>query len=66
MIDKDGSLHCDNCGKEILLNLAITEGRAEFYCPRCHVYHKIIASTAQVSSPLLTNAQRGANINLTT
>ena len=54
MIDRDGSLRCDNCNKEILLSLEIIEGEAKFYCPRCHHYHEIRASTAQVSKLDLT------------
>ena len=42
MITKDG-LRCDGCGKMLALRL---EGELEIYCPRCHHYHKIQASTA--------------------
>lgn len=32
MIDKDGNLRCDQCGKKLGENL---EGRIEIVCPRC-------------------------------
>ena len=58
MINKNGSLVCDSCHKEILLRVTLQEGKIEFYCPRCHHYQKIQASTAQVKIPLLTNSEK--------
>lgn len=37
MIDKDGHLHCNKCGKEHALKL---EGKLEWYCPRCHFFNR--------------------------
>jgi len=37
MIDSNGHLHCDKCGKEHLLSL---EGKVTWYCPRCHHFNK--------------------------
>ena len=54
MIDKNGALRCDDCGKMVLLHVSLTEAALEFYCPRCHHYHKIQASTTQVAH--LTNS----------
>ena len=50
----ENSLRCANCGKEILLSLVMTEGEVTFYCPRCHYYHKISASTTQSGTQGLT------------
>jgi len=50
MIDKNGSLRCYNCDKEILLSLEMIEGKVKFYCPRCHHYQEIKASTTQLST----------------
>lgn len=36
-------IRCPTCGKMIAMRL---EGELEFYCPRCHVHHTIVASTA--------------------
>jgi phage FluMu protein Com len=36
MIDSNGNLRCDNCGKKLGENL---EGRIEIVCPRCHYYN---------------------------
>ena len=44
MIDQNG-VRCEGCGKLLALRL---EGELEIYCPRCHRYSKIIASTAQI------------------
>ena len=53
MIDSKGALRCNACGKEILLRVTLQEGNIEFYCPRCHHYQKIIASTAQYLTNLV-------------
>lgn len=37
MIDSQGHLRCDNCGKEVALKL---EGRLEWYCSRCRFYNR--------------------------
>ena len=37
MIDQNGHLHCNNCGKEHALKL---EGKLEWYCPRCHYFNR--------------------------
>ena len=60
MIDSKGALHCDNCGKMVLLRVNLTEADLEFYCPRCHYYHKIQASTTQIATPPLTNLTESA------
>jgi len=39
------SIKCEQCGKMIALRL---EGELEFYCPRCHHYQKLVASTAMI------------------
>jgi len=44
MIDGRG-IRCEQCGKQIALRL---EGELELYCPRCHHYQKIVASTCQM------------------
>lgn len=59
MIDKNGALRCDGCDKMLALRL---EGELEIYCPRCHYYNKIQASTAQVKIPLLTNSEKAFTI----
>ena len=37
MIDFNGHLRCDKCGKEHALKL---EGKLEWYCPRCHFFNR--------------------------
>ena len=63
MIAPDGSLRCSNCDKEIMVFLEMTEGRARFYCPRCHYYEEIKASTAQVIKEGLINSFKSATIS---
>ena len=62
MIDKDGSLRCDSCNKEILLSLILIEGETKFYCPRCRYYQEIKASTTQVSAEGLTRQSFNGNL----
>ena len=62
MIDKDGSLRCGKCDKEILLSLEMVEGKVKFYCPRCHHYQEIKASTVEISKLDLTKQIFGANL----
>ena len=46
MIDSDGSLRCDGCGKKLGLRV---EGRVEIYCPRCKRFN-IFNSTPEYKS----------------
>jgi len=62
VIASDGSLRCDGCGKKLALRL---EGELEIYCPRCHYYQTIKASTAQVTSHLTNSGNSAYNINST-
>jgi len=66
MIMPDGSLRCDSCNKEILLEVTMAEGVIKFYCHRCHYYHEIKASTAQVGRDHLTNLNNRANMSVNT
>ena len=51
MIDKDGSLRCDGCGKKLGLRV---EGRVELVCPRCKRYNKFESTPEYKSHKLLT------------
>jgi len=63
MITPDGSLRCSSCFKEILLKVTLQEGQITFYCPRCHHYEQITASTAQVMKGGLTKEIKSAIVN---
>ena len=54
-IGTDGSLRCQNCGKLILLSLQMIEGRLKYFCPRCHYFEEIKASTVRITKLNLTN-----------
>mgnify|MGYP001590481002 CR=1 FL=1 len=62
MIDSNGCLRCDQCGKLVLLHIELIEANLEFYCPRCHFYQKIQASTSQVKEFDLTSKSKDVNI----
>ena len=49
MINLTNGVRC-SCGKLHLLDVVITEGWIDFYCPRCKSYTKLSASTAQTSA----------------
>jgi len=40
MIDQNGGLRCDGCGKKLGENL---QGKIEIVCPRCHLFNKFDA-----------------------
>ena len=42
------SIRCESCGKMIALRL---EGELELYCPRCHYYQTVVATTTKVALP---------------
>jgi len=37
MIDSDGNVCCDNCGKKHALRL---DGKLEWYCPKCKHFNR--------------------------
>jgi len=37
MIDQNGHVRCQNCGKQHAIKL---EGKLEWYCPRCHFFNR--------------------------
>ncbi len=39
MIDKNGNLRCDECGKKFGEDF---EGKITIVCPRCKHYHKFV------------------------
>ena len=59
----DGSLRCDSCNKEILLEVTMAEGVIKFYCHRCRHYHEIRASTAQVGREGLTREIKSVSLS---
>ena len=66
MIMPDGSLRCDNCGKEILLKVSLQEGSLNYYCPRCHHYEEIRASTTTVYGEGLTKEKNYGSLSSNT
>lgn len=45
---------CRECGKLILLDLTLVEGKARFYCRGCKHYYSITASTTMAQPSHLT------------
>jgi len=40
VIDKNGHVRCDNCGKEHVLKLVGSDFTMEWYCPRCKHFQR--------------------------
>jgi len=62
----DGSLRCDSCNKEILMEVTMTEGVIRFYCHRCHHYEEIRASTTTVYGEGLTKEKNYGSLSSNT
>ena len=59
LIDSDGSLRCDRCGKKLAAEL---KGEIKIVCPRCRTYNTFeTAHTASFSSHL-TKSQISASV----